>query len=123
MNTFASRALLFAVLGCTGSVVLAQSDPAPAAPATPAAPAMPAAQALPELSPGAPSSADEPVITIRRQEGSELKEYRVRGQLIAVKVTPQVGKPYWLINRKGEMQRHDGPSPNLTVPSWLVLEW
>ena len=118
MNTFASRALLFAVLGCTGSVAVAQSDPAPAVPAAPAG-----SQALPELSPGAPSSADEPVITIRRQEGSELKEHRVRGQLIAVKVTPQVGKPYWLINRNGEMQRHDGPSPNLTVPSWLVLEW
>ncbi len=114
MDTFASRALLAALLCCAAGFAAAQTAPAPAAPST---------QPLPELSPGAPASADEPVITIRRQEGSELKEYRVRGQLMAVKVTPQIGKPYWLINRNGELQRHDGPSPNLTVPSWLVLEW
>ena len=80
-------------------------------------------ETLPEPAPGARISADEPVITIRRQDGAEFKEYRVQGQLVAVKVTPPVGKPYWLIERNGSMQRHDGPSPNLTVPSWLVLEW
>ncbi len=112
MNTFARRALLLAALASASGFVQAQQAPQPAG-----------TQPLPELAPGMPQGADEPVITIRRQEGSEFKEYRVRGQLQAVKVTPAVGKPYWLINRNGEMQRHDGPSPNLTVPSWLVLEW
>lgn len=71
------------------------------------------------------ASDDEPVITIRRREGAQYKEYRVRGQLYAVKVTPDVGKPYWLIDRKGDgtMTRYDGPAGNLTVPQWLILEW
>lgn len=113
MNTSAQRAVLFAAwLALTGAAGAQQT------PTTP-----PAFEPVPELPAGAQIGADEPIITIRRQEGAELKEYRVRGQLVAVKVTPRIGKPYWLIKRNGEMQRFDGPSPNLTVPSWLVLEW
>lgn len=113
MNTSAQRAVLFAAwLALTGAAGAQQT------PTTP-----PAFEPVPEPPAGAQIGADEPIITIRRQEGAELKEYRVRGQLVAVKVTPRIGKPYWLIKRNGEMQRFDGPSPNLTVPSWLVLEW
>ena len=66
---------------------------------------------------------EKPLVTIRRQEGTEFKEYRVNGQLRAVKVTPKVGPVYWLIQRDGQMIRHDGPGQHLTVPTWLVLEW
>lgn len=65
----------------------------------------------------------KPLITVRRQDGAEFKEYRVRGSVIAIKVTPKVGPVYWLIQRDGNLVRHDAPGPNLTVPSWLVLEW
>lgn len=112
MNKPARRALLLTCVLAASPFASAQQTPPP-----------PGLEPVPEAAPGAPQSADEPVITIRRQDGAELKEYRVRGQLVAVKVTPRIGKPYWLINRNGEMQRFDGPSPNLTVPSWLILEW
>jgi hypothetical protein len=65
----------------------------------------------------------KPLVTVRRQDGTEFKEYRVRGSVLAVKVTPKVGPVYWLIRREGNLVRHDAPGPNLTVPSWLVLEW
>jgi hypothetical protein len=65
----------------------------------------------------------KPLVTVRRQDGAEFKEYHVRGSVIAIKVTPKVGPVYWLIQRDGNLVRHDAPGPNLTVPSWLVLEW
>ncbi len=65
-----------------------------------------------------------PDIRERRDEkGTQFREYRVAGQLYAVKVTPPVGAPYWLIQREGVMRRFDMPEKTLTVPSWLVLEW
>ncbi|WP_176256702.1 DUF2782 domain-containing protein [Derxia lacustris] len=80
----------------------------------------PVPDGAPTLEGGTPAD-----ITIRRDNRAEFKEYRVNGRLYAVKVTPIGGKPYWLIDRSGggQLQRFDGPSPNLTVPSWLILEW
>jgi len=84
-------------------------------------------QPIPEVeesaSPNGIGEESKPLITVRRQDGSEFKEYRVRGSVIAIKVTPKVGPVYWLIQRDGNLVRHDSPGPNLTVPSWLVLEW
>jgi len=77
---------------------------------------------VPDGAPGLRGN-EPPDISIRHDNTGEFKEYRVRGQLYAVKVTPLVGKPYWLIDRDGQLQRYDGPSPKLTVPSWLILEW
>ncbi|WP_211238030.1 DUF2782 domain-containing protein [Derxia gummosa] len=95
----------------------------PALAADPAEPPLklePVPDGAPTLEGGKP-----PDITVRRDGSAEFKEYRVNGRLYAVKVTPNVGKPYWLIDRSGggQLQRFDGPSPNLTVPSWLILEW
>ncbi|CAN5309868.1 hypothetical protein BH10PSE17_BH10PSE17_27730 [soil metagenome] len=63
--------------------------------------------------------------TRRDEQGTEFREYRVAGQMSAVKVTPKRGAPYWLIQRDGIMRRVDGPgqASNITVPTWLVLEW
>jgi hypothetical protein len=68
-------------------------------------------------------SSNPDVHTRRDQQGTEFREYRVRGQLQAVKVTPVRGPSYWLLQREGVMRRYESGTPNVQVPSWLVLEW
>ena len=61
--------------------------------------------ALVPLSGFAQESVDgEPDVTIRQEGDRTVEEYRVNGFLYAVKITPKVGKPYFLV-------RADGPAP------------
>ena len=65
----------------------------------------------------------EPQVTIRQQDGGTIEEYRVNGRLYKIKVTPQRGEPYILIDRRGDgaFVRHAGPgAPELSVPMWVI---
>lgn len=89
------------------------------------------AQQLPELEPipeppqmPAAGDIDEPEVTIIKRGEDTVSEYRMRGKLYMVKVTPPHGVPYYLIDRegKGQMVREDSPS-NLSVPMWVIGSW
>jgi hypothetical protein len=72
-----------------------------------------------------PEDAVEPEVTIIRREHETVTEYRVNGQLYMVKVTPLVGKPYYLMDSDGdgslETQRHAlQPGP---IPHWVLINW
>lgn len=87
----------------------------------------PKLEPVPEIAP-APGVTDaelEPQITITRKDGNKIEEYRLRGQLYMVKVTPRRGKPYYLVDPRGDgqMKRYDDLSPNLVVPMWMVKEF
>lgn len=73
---------------------------------------------------GAPTAKDlgEPSITIRNKGAERIEEYRIRGKLYMLKVTPPKGKPYYLVDQlgRGEFTRHDGPTPPVAVPQWVV---
>ena len=65
----------------------------------------------------------EPQVTIRQREGETVEEYRVNGKLYKIKVTPQRGEPYFLIDPRGDgsFVRQDGPgTPGLSVPMWVI---
>jgi hypothetical protein len=64
----------------------------------------------------------EPQITIKKQGEDRVEEYRIKGQLYMIKVTPPHGKPYYLVDQKGDgmMRRHDDLSPNFVVPMWVI---
>ena len=49
------------------------------------------------------------------------EEYRVNGVLYMIRVVPKRGKPYYLIDRRGEgvFERSD-LEPQFTVPMWLI---
>ncbi|MBT8448683.1 MAG: DUF2782 domain-containing protein [Gammaproteobacteria bacterium] len=66
-------------------------------------------------------------ITIVEGEDTLVKEYRINGQLRAIKVTPKSGfPPYYLIDRQGTGEFVKlGPDmgEEMTVPNWILIEW
>ncbi len=67
----------------------------------------------------------EPEVTIIRQDGAVIEEYRINGNLYMVKITPSVGKPYYLIDRDGDgtMEYRSGKLETRSVPQWVIFSW
>ncbi len=73
---------------------------------------------------GAPAAKDigEPEITIRSKGRERIEEYRLKGKLYMLRVTPPKGRPYYLVDQtgRGEFTRQDGPVPAGAVPQWVI---
>ena len=69
----------------------------------------------------------EPQITIIQRGQNLVHEYRLNGHLYAVKVTPDNGIPYYLIDADGDghMEGHffDGSGKRLVTPQWVLFRW
>lgn len=66
----------------------------------------------------------EPDVTIRQEGDKTIEEYRVNGFLYAVKVTPKIGKPYFLVRADGSdgnFIRSD--QPDMLIPAWEIFKW
>ncbi len=87
----------------------------------------PPLQPLPEIPPppGMPEADLEPQVTITTRGEDKVEEYRIRGRLYAIKVTPPHGRPYYLVDVRGDGQlvRHDDLSPNFMVPLWVIFSF
>ena len=83
-------------------------------------------QPLPEAGPS-PSGPDslEPQITIIERSETTIEEYRIRGRMYMMKVTPKVGAPYYLVDDQGDGNfiRHEGLDSGLRVPRWIIKEF
>jgi hypothetical protein len=84
-------------------------------------------EALPDI-PAPPGMVDpdlEPQITIVQRGDDRIEEFRVKGRLYMIKVTPPHGKPYFLIDQRGDgqMRKYDDLSPNFQVPLWVIHEF
>ena len=68
-------------------------------------------------------AAEEPQVTIKKRGEDKVEEYRVNGRLYMIKVTPQHGVPYYLVDRKGggQFTRLDALDSGFTVPMWVIL--
>jgi hypothetical protein len=67
----------------------------------------------------------EPEINIIEQAEGLVYEYRVRGRVYMVKVQPQVGPPYFLLDTNGDGildVRRDSP-PGNAVQQWVLFSW
>ncbi len=71
----------------------------------------------------------EPDITIIRRGKRLIHEYRINGQLYMVKIVPDIGPPYYLIDRNGDgnlnVRRSDlqrGPN-QINIPQWVLFSW
>lgn len=78
----------------------------------------------PKVEPGYVPQED---ITIIESKDTLIKEYRIEGQLRAVKITPKNGMPpYYLVDSDGtgEFVRM-GPDmgEEVKVPQWILFEW
>ena len=85
----------------------------------------PALEPIPEPPPmPAEGDVDEPQVTIIQRGEDTVAEYRIRGQLYMVKVTPPHGVPYYLIDKEGNGQMvRDDAAPGLAVPMWVIKSW
>lgn len=65
----------------------------------------------------------EPQVTITEKKDVVIEEFRVGGKLFKIKVTPKIGKPYYLVDERGDGQfsRMDGPdASSLRPPQWVI---
>lgn len=104
--------LLTAALMLVGLAASA-ADKAPAPP--------PGSTPVPDGAP-APGEIGEPSITIRSSGEARIEEYRLRGKLYMIRVTPPGGAPYYLIDQmgRGEFTRDEGPVAPTAVPQWVL---
>lgn len=66
----------------------------------------------------------EPEITIRQEADRTIEEYRINGQLYAIKIIPKVGEPYYLVDSEGDGQLDNRQERGrLLVPSWILFKW
>lgn len=82
----------------------------------------------PELKPvpdGPPGPEDAPAVTIKPGSQGRVVEYRANGKLYMLKVIPRVGKPYYLIDQKGDGQfaRQDSLDSGMRPPMWVIKEF
>ncbi len=110
--------LLLATCLLTGAPLQAEEDIAP--------PPAPADDYPPPVIPTDDRDSIEPEVTIIRQEGRTIEEYRVNGQLYMVKVTPSRGPSYFLVDADGDGNletRQNELDPKILVPSWIIFRW
>lgn len=105
---------LFLILSMLYVTALADEPPASAPEAKPGA-----AQ-LDEGTSEAPDDGGQ--VTITKKKDTTIEEYRMNGQLYMIKVIPRHGKPYYLIDEKGDGHyvRHSTPGSNVRVPQWVI---
>lgn len=68
----------------------------------------------------------EPEITIHEgKDKTMIEEYRINGELYVIKITPRIGKPYYLLNRRsgaGTPHRGDMES-GVSAPMWQIYRF
>jgi hypothetical protein len=68
----------------------------------------------------------EPEVTVRTEGDQQVEEFRFGGKLFAQRITPKGGKPYVLMDYKGDgtFMRQDNPlDTGVRVPQWVILQW
>jgi hypothetical protein len=71
------------------------------------------------------NSADEelePQVTITKKGDMTIEEYRSGGKLYMIKITPKVGKPYYMVdeNGDGKFARQESLDSGLRPPRWII---
>ena len=68
----------------------------------------------------------EPSVTIKKHENRVEEEYSVNNNVYMIKITPNSGPPYYLVDPDGsgsyEMRRHSA-GMDIQVPQWSLISW
>ncbi len=99
------RLIILAFLLGVSTVLLAETDDAP--------PAL------------GPNASNEPPVTITKQTEQTVEEFRAKGRLYMIKITPKHGKPYYLIDDRGDgkFSRQESLDSGLRVPIWIIYSF
>ncbi len=67
----------------------------------------------------------EAQVTITRKDGMTVEEYRVGGRLYMIKITPKHGKPYYLVDDRGDgrFARQDPLDFGIRPPMWVIKKF
>jgi hypothetical protein len=111
MRRLLATVLVFAALSAAAQQRPPKLEPLPEPPPPPPIPAGP--------------DADEPRVRIPVQEGDLVEPIRQNGRVVAVRVTPPNGRPYYLIDTTGAggWIRRDALDTGLAVPMFPILEF
>jgi Protein of unknown function (DUF2782) len=111
------------IIICTLALAaMAHAQPVPPPPPMPAQPYSPGAVPPPPQN-AVVDPELEPQVTIIRRDTETVEEVRVGGELRYVRVTPRLGRPYYLVPRAGRLQRFDTLDTGLSVPMWQLFSW
>lgn len=66
---------------------------------------------------------DDTTVVIRPGAKKTIREYRINGFLYGVLVTPENGKPYYLVAADHQGNFIDPARPSLLIPSWTIFQW
>lgn len=68
----------------------------------------------------------EPQVSIIRRDDAIIEEYRLNGRMYMAKITPKIGKPYYLVDQDGDGQMEARMSviyDDFVVPQWVLFSW
>ncbi len=67
----------------------------------------------------------EPEVTIIQTDREVIQEYRINGRLYMVRITPQAGPPYYLldIDGDGQLDVEEDDVSNISIPQWVLFRW
>ena len=65
---------------------------------------------------------ESPSVTITQKGEEKIEEYRLHGQLYMIKVTPAHGRPYYLVDLKGDGKfvRQAPMDSAIRPPMWVI---
>ncbi len=84
-----------------------------------------------QVAPTLPDEADDsrnipqPEVRIIRKKDTVIEEYRVNGRLRFIKITPSVGRPYYMVDTDGDgiLETREDNFTNPPINQWILLEW
>ena len=67
----------------------------------------------------------EPQVTILKRGTDTVEEYRIGGKLYMIKITPTSGRPYYLVDNRGDgnFTRYDNYDSGLRPPMWVIFQF
>jgi hypothetical protein len=119
------RIILAVTMAAFAAVAMAQSQPRPRPPGTTPLEAPPPLPPVIVDDPTDTMAIDRSQVTTRVEGENTIQEYRVNGKLFMTRVTPKNGRPYVMIDHRGDgtFTRMDTLEPGMRVPQWVLFEF
>lgn len=70
-----------------------------------------------------PPQGGEPEVTVIQKPDATITEYRSGGRVYMVRVEPDWGPAYYLVDETGDGTWDDRIGPQISVPQWTLFEW